>query len=86
MCPPGNLAEDICDIRMEAEMKRSKDTQNKLPSYDYGLALQTAVSWLGDRYLLAEPVARRKEEPKPYFAEPRRWYDAPRDKRFKRIH
>ena len=86
MWPPGNLAEHICDIRMEAEMKRSKDTQNKLPSYDYGLALQTAVSWLGDRYLLAEPVARRKEEPKPYFAEPRRWYDAPRDKRFKRIH
>jgi len=86
MLPPGNLAEDICDIRTEAEMKRSKDTLNKLPSYDYGLALQTAVSWLGDRYLLAEPVARRKEEPKPYFAEPRRWYDAPRDKRFKRIH
>ena len=78
MRPPGNLADDICDIRMEADMKRSKDTSNRMPSHDYGLALQTAVSWLGDRYLLAEPVPRRKDEPKPFFAEPRRWYDANR--------
>ena len=59
-------------------MKRSKDTSNGMPRHDYGLALQTAVSWLGDRYLLAEPVPRRKEDPKPFFAEPRRWYDANR--------
>ena len=68
-------------------MKRSKHTSTGMPQHDYGLALQAAVSWLGDRYLLAEPAPRRKEEPKPFFAEPRRWYDASRDKRgFKRVH
>ena len=39
-------------------MKRSTDTQPQLPVHDYGLALQRAVSWLGDRYLLAAPVER----------------------------
>jgi len=78
MLPQGNLVEHPCDILLEAEMKRSKDASNRMPSHDYGLALQTAVSWLGDRYLLAEPVPRRKEEAKPFFAEPRRWYDANR--------
>lgn len=39
-------------------MKRSTDTPLQLPVHDYGLALQQAVSWLGDRYLLAAPVAR----------------------------
>jgi hypothetical protein len=33
------------------------------------------MSWLGDRYLLAEPVPRLvSEERKPYFAEQRRWH------------
>jgi hypothetical protein len=43
-------------------------------SHDYGQALQSAVSWLGDRYLLAEPVQRRKEPHKAYFVEPRSWH------------
>ena len=43
-------------------MKRPKGELRPLPKYDYGLALQNAVSWLGDRYLLAEPVTRRNEE------------------------
>jgi hypothetical protein len=55
-------------------MKRSKDSRTHAPRNDYALALQNAVSWLGDRYLLAEPVAKRKEEPKPYFAAPPRWF------------
>jgi hypothetical protein len=59
-------------------MKRSKTPANTLPRHDYGLALQTAVSWLGDRYLLAEPVARRREEAKPFFVEPRRWHEEQR--------
>jgi len=46
--------------------------------HDYGLALQSAVSWMGDRYLLAAPVVRRREEPAPYFSEPRRWHEASR--------
>lgn len=34
--------------------------------HDYQPALQGALSWLGDRYLLAEPVNRRSE---PFKAE-----------------
>ena len=40
-------------------MKRPKESALPLPQYDYGLALQTAVSWLGDRHLLAKPMPRR---------------------------
>jgi hypothetical protein len=58
-------------------MKR-KDKQNPLLEHDYRLALQTAVSWMGDRYLLAEPVTRRVEQRKPYFAEQNHWHDARR--------
>ena len=50
-------------------MKRSKDKPKTPPQFDYALALQTAVSWLGDRYLLAEPVMKRAEISKPYFVE-----------------
>ena len=56
-------------------MKRPKETPRPLPQYDYGLALQTAVSWMGDRYLLAEPVSRRVEERKPFFVEMRSWHE-----------
>jgi hypothetical protein len=59
-------------------MKRTKETPNTLPQHDYGVALQTAVSWLGDRYVLAEPVARRAPEYRPFYAQPRRWLDVPR--------
>jgi hypothetical protein len=59
-------------------MKRPKENARTLPRHDYGLALQTAVSWLGDRYLLAEPVSRRREEIKPFFTETRNWHEARR--------
>ena len=52
-------------------MKRKQLTY---PLHDYSPALQGALSWLGDRHLLAEPVARLNVEPAPYFAEPRRWH------------
>ena len=39
-------------------MKRSNDIQSPLPVHDYELALQRAVSWLGDRHLLATPSVR----------------------------
>lgn len=58
-------------------MKRPKVPELPLPRYDYGLALQTAVSWLGDRYLLAQPVARRVE-PAPFFAQSRSWHEPQR--------
>jgi len=54
-------------------MKRSKVPALPLPRFDYGLALRNAVSWLGDRYLLAEPVTKRVVTQSPYFVEPPRW-------------
>lgn len=54
-------------------MKRPKETKPYPPPHDYALALQSAVSWLGDRYLLAEPVNRRRDA-KPFFVEPRSWH------------
>ena len=56
-------------------MKR-KETTSKIPLHDYRTALQDALSWLGDRHLLAEPVPRLSAEQAPYFAEPRRWHPA----------
>jgi hypothetical protein len=53
-------------------MKRKDLTA--IPLHDYRPALQGAVSWLGNRYLLAEPAPRLSEERKPYFAEQRRWH------------
>jgi hypothetical protein len=59
---------------MEPDMKSPKPDL-RIPQHDYGLALQTAVSWLGERYLLAEPVSRRIEEHKPFFVVPRSWHE-----------
>ena len=56
-------------------MKR-KESATRIPLYDYRAALQGAMSWLGDRHLLAEPVPRLSEERGPYFTEPRRWHPA----------
>ncbi len=55
-------------------MKRPKEPALPLPNYDYGLALQTAVSWLGNRYLLAQPMPRRGEERPEFFVERPRWH------------
>jgi hypothetical protein len=60
---------------LETHMKR-KELTAKIPMHDYGAALQGAVSWLGNRYLLAEPVPRLSEERRPYFTEQRRWHPA----------
>jgi hypothetical protein len=56
-------------------MKRSESPSAPLPQHDYELALKSAVSWLGDRYLLAAPLPKRREESKGYFVEPRCWHD-----------
>jgi hypothetical protein len=55
-------------------MKFSDSAADPLPRHDYDRALKNAVSWLGDRYLLAAPLTRRNDERKSYFAEPRRWH------------
>ena len=51
-------------------MKRSDDKAlllqaQPIPQHDYKSALQNAVNWMGDRYLLAEPVRRLNDERKP---------------------
>jgi len=56
-------------------MKRN-ELKTTIPPHDYRAALHGAVAWLGDRYLLAEPVARLREAHAPYFAESRRWHPA----------
>ena len=56
-------------------MKLSDSPSSPIPKHDYELALKSAVSWLGDRYLLASPLPKRKDESKGYFVEPRRWHD-----------
>jgi hypothetical protein len=45
-----------------------------LPVHDYRPALQGALSWLGNRYLLAEPARPLAETRTPFFAEKRRWH------------
>jgi hypothetical protein len=62
---------------LEDDVKRARDQNRPIPLHDYSPALQSAVSWLGNRYLLAEPVTRRVEAPTPYYAEPPRWHPAP---------
>jgi len=58
-------------------MKRHKEPALPLSQFDYGLALQTAVSWLGDRYLLAQPLPRRSVQRPPFpFVEQARWHQA----------
>jgi hypothetical protein len=37
-------------------MKDTRDSQPPFPVRDYSSAVQSAVSWLGDRYLLATPI------------------------------
>ncbi len=58
---------------LETDMKRN-ELNTKMPLHDYRNALQGAVKWLGDRYLLAEPTPRLSSERAPYFTEPRRWH------------
>jgi hypothetical protein len=61
---------------LEHDVKRTRELNRSIPLHDYSPALQSAVSWLGDRYLLAEPMTRRVEERKPFYKEPPRWHPA----------
>jgi hypothetical protein len=62
-------------------MKRLVPPPLPFPPHDYGLALKSAVTWLGDRYLLADPMPRRRVERREYFMETRGWHDARNAKR-----
>jgi hypothetical protein len=65
------LLEDSRQGHLELDVKRSKNPA--LPVHDYRPALQCAVSWLGDRYVLAAPAQRRHPARDPFYAETRRW-------------
>jgi len=44
-------------------MKSPATPSRDIPVHDYGPAVQSAVSWLGERYLLADPVQRLNTQP-----------------------
>jgi hypothetical protein len=67
------LLDDSRQGHLEHDVKRNKALNPALPVHDYRPALQCAVSWLGDRYLLAAPVRRVPEQSRPFFAEIRSW-------------
>jgi hypothetical protein len=56
----------------ENDMKTQKTLNQTIPQHDYRSALEGALSWLGDRYLLAEPLNRRNDDRKPQVSEPHR--------------
>ena len=51
----------------ETTVKNTKPLNQVIPPHDYRPALQGALSWLGKRYLLAEPLNRRSDDKKPEF-------------------
>jgi len=57
---------------LENDVKTAKQMNQELSRHDYGPALQGALAWLGDRYLLAEPLNRRGDERRPADPEPSR--------------
>lgn len=59
-------------------MKTTATRKRLFPQHDYRAALQNAVSWLGERYVLAEPVRRRDEGRQAWFSTPpRAWHPRP---------
>ena len=48
-------------------MKKTKQLKQAIPTHDYRPALQGALSWLGNRYLLAEPLNRRPDDKNSQF-------------------
>jgi hypothetical protein len=64
-------------------MKLSNQTPPRLPVEDYSRAIDGAVSWLGDRYLLASPINARSHSQLSWylFAEGRSGWHARRSER-----
>ena len=58
-------------------MTNFKALSHTLPQHDYRPALQGALTWLGKRYLLAEPLNRRPDNTtqrsEPQSAQPAAW-------------
>ena len=53
-------------------MQKPRSMSQGIPQHDYRAAIQGALSWLGDRYLLAEPLNRRNDDSKLHVGEPHR--------------
>jgi hypothetical protein len=56
-------------------MKLMTKEPSRLPVDDYSAALRKAVSWLGERYLLAVPVKRSEQATPRYFPQERGWHE-----------
>jgi hypothetical protein len=56
-------------------MKLLTQEPPRLPVDDYSAALRKAVSWLGERYLLAAPVTRSVQATPRYFPQERGWHE-----------
>jgi hypothetical protein len=63
---------------MERTMKLMTQDPPRLPVEDYSVALRNAVSWLGSRYLLAEPVKAHPIDQRPpryYGGKQSHWHE-----------
>ena len=64
-------------------MKLMTQELPRLPVDDYSAALRNAVSWLGERYLLAVPVKRSEQATPRYFPQEPGWHERLRVKRYR---
>jgi hypothetical protein len=55
-------------------MKLMTQEPPRLPVEDYSTTLRNAVSWLGERYVLAVHVTRSEHTVSRYFPQGRGWY------------
>jgi len=55
-------------------MKSTNRQTQAIPLHDYGTALRKAVSWLGERHLLAEPVRRLGDERRSWYHAQAGWH------------
>ena len=62
-------------------MRLMTQESSRLPVRDYSAALRNAVSSLGERYLLAVPVARSEQATPRYLPQGRGWYERLHSKR-----
>jgi hypothetical protein len=64
-------------------MKLRTQNRPQLPVEDYSRAIRAAVSWLGERYILAAPIkVRLSHRPPPdYYREAERWHERLRHSR-----
>jgi hypothetical protein len=67
-------------------MKCPESPLQSVPVHDYGLALKSAVTWMGDRYLLAAPLPRRSNEHKDSFSESQRSDGSRKPEAHRRAH